>query len=132
MEKQQGFYYNLGTYYFAMVKVSIGKDEVTFSLDTKVQFLALKSKVSIPLDDIIDVSTEIVKPKWLSIKMGTHIPKGFMAGTFWEHKGKAFYYVKDFSKCISLKLGNHDYYKAVFEVEDKQSVADEIRKAIAR
>jgi hypothetical protein len=115
-----------------MVKVSIGKDEVTFSLDAKGQFLALKNKVSIPLDNITNVSTEIVKPKWLSIKMGTRIPKGFMAGTFWEKKGKAFYYVKDFSKCISLKLRNNDYYKAVFEVENKQSIADEIKKAIAR
>lgn len=115
-----------------MVKVSIGKDDVTFSLDTKEQFLALKKKVSIPLDNIIDVSTERVKPKWLSINLiGTHIPKGVMAGTFWEHKGKAFYYVKDFSKCISLKLQNNDYYKAVFEVEDKHSVANEIRKAIS-
>jgi hypothetical protein len=48
-----------------MVNVSIGKDEITFSLDTKGQFLALKNKVSIPLDNIIDVSTETVKPKWL-------------------------------------------------------------------
>jgi hypothetical protein len=111
-----------------MVKVSIGKDEVTFSLDAKEQFLALKNKVSIPLDNITNVSTERVKPKWLSIKMGTHFPKGFMAGTFWERKGKAFYYVKDFSKCISLKLQKNDYYMAVFEVEDKQSVADKIKR----
>ena len=104
-----------------MVKVSIGKDKVTFSLDAKGQFLALKNKISIPLDNITDVSTEIVKPRWLPIKTGTHIPKGFMAGTFWERRGKAFYYVKDFSKCVSLKLRNHDYYKAVFEVEDKQA-----------
>ncbi len=47
-----------------------------------------------------------------------------------ERKGKAFYYVKDFSKCVSLKLQNNDYYKAVFEVEDKQSVVDEIRKQL--
>ena len=59
-----------------MVKVSIGKDQVTFSLDAKGQFLALKNKISIPLDNITDVSTEIVKPRWLSIKTGTHIPKG--------------------------------------------------------
>ena len=84
------------------------------------------------MDGIIDVSTEIVKPKWLSIRIRTHILKGSMAGTFWERKGKAFYYVKDFSKCISLKLEHNDYYKAVFEVEDKQSVADERKKAIAR
>jgi hypothetical protein len=115
-----------------MVKVSIGEDEVTFSLDAKGHFLALKNKVSIPLDNITDVSTEIVKPRWLSIKMGTHIPKGFMAGTFWERKGKTFYYVKDFSKCISLKLQNNDYYKAVFEVDDKRFIADEIKKAVAR
>jgi hypothetical protein len=112
--------------------VSIEKDEVSFSLDAKEQFLALKNKVSIPLDNIANMSTEIVKPKWLSIKMGTHIPKGFMAGTFWGRKGKAFFYAKDFSKCISLKLQNNDYYKAVFEVEDKLAIADEIRKAIAR
>jgi hypothetical protein len=62
--------------------------------------------------------------------MGTHVPRGFMAGTFWTRKGKAFYYVRDFSKCITLHLKNHEYSKVVIEVDDKEAVTKELKNAL--
>jgi hypothetical protein len=41
---------------------------VTFFLDAKGQFLALKNKVSIPLDNITNVSTQRVKPNGFQLR----------------------------------------------------------------
>lgn len=50
--------------------------------------------------------------------------------TFWTRKGKAFYYVWDFSKCITLHPKDHEYSKVVVEVDDKEAVAKELKKAL--
>lgn len=112
-----------------MVKIAVGR-QVVITLDTKEKLMALKRTISIPKENIVSVSTERAKPSWLSIKMGTHVPRGFMAGTFWTRKGKAFYYVRDFSKCVTLNLQNHEYSKVVIEVDDKEAVARELKQAL--
>jgi hypothetical protein len=53
-----------------------------------------------------------------------------MAGTFWTRKGKAFYYVWDFSKCVTLHLKGHEYSKVVIEVDDKQATAERLREML--
>jgi hypothetical protein len=113
-----------------MVNIAIGKNEIIITLDTREQFFALKRRISIPLTNIASVSTERAKPSWLSIKVGTHVPKGFMAGTFWTRRGKTFYYVRDFFRCITLHLKNHVYAKVVVEVDDKEAIAKKLREVI--
>ena len=113
-----------------MVDITIEKKEVVITLDTREQFFAPKRRISVPLANIVSVSTERTKPSWLSIKIGTHVSKGFMAGTFWTRTGKAFYYVRDFSECITLRLKNHVYSKVVVEVDDKEATAKKLREAI--
>jgi hypothetical protein len=112
-----------------MVRIAVGK-QVVITLDTKEKLMALKRTISIPKENIVSVSTERAKPSWLSIKMRTHIPRGFMAGTFWTRKGKAFYYVRDFAKCVTLNLQDHEYSKVVIEVDDKEAVARELKQAL--
>jgi hypothetical protein len=112
-----------------MVKIAVGK-QVVITLDAKEKFLALKRTISIPKENVVSVSTEKVKPSWFSIKAGTHIPKGFMAGTFWTRKGKSFYYVRDFAKCVTLNLQDHEYSKVVIEVDDNEAVAKELKQSL--
>jgi hypothetical protein len=114
-----------------MVKVSVGSDAVTLRLEGAKKFLAVKSKITIPLANIVKVSTEQVKPLWLPrMRLGAHVPGVFMAGTFWVKQGKTFYYVRDFTKCITLHLKKHEYSKVIVQVDDKESVARRIRDAI--
>jgi len=113
-----------------MVRVEIRKDYVLFKLEGAQKFLALKRCVRIPLKNIESISTEKVKPLWLARRIGTHMPRIFMAGTFWTREGKIFYYVRNRSKCITLRLKNHEYSKVVFEVDHKEDVANELRKVI--
>jgi len=113
-----------------MVKVEVRKDDVVFKLEGVQKFLALKSNVKIPLKNIDDISTKKVKQLLLASRIGTHVPRSFMAGTFWVKEGKTFYYVRDGNKCITLKLKNHEYSRVVIEVDDKESIAYKLRKAI--
>jgi hypothetical protein len=116
-----------------VVDVSIGKHSIVLNLEGANKFLALKSKIEIPLDNISKVSTEQVRPVWLPrMLIGTHIPGALMAGTFWLKSGKTFYFVKDFSRCIRLHLKNHEYLKVIVQVDDnKETVAQRIRTATA-
>jgi hypothetical protein len=116
-----------------MASISVGKDAVTLKLDGAKKFFALKSRITIPLKNIANVSTTPVKPVWFpEMRLGTHVPGGFMAGTFWMRKGgKTFYYVKDFSNCITLTLKRHEYSKVIVEVgKDKDAVASRIQAAM--
>jgi hypothetical protein len=115
-----------------MVSIIVGKDAVTIRLQGAKKFLAIKSKIVIPLQNITKVSTEKVKPLWFpEMRLGAHFPGVFMAGTFWLRKGgKTFYYVSDFSNCITLSLKNHEYSKVIVQVRGKEEIADRIRAAV--
>ena len=101
-----------------------------FRFEGAQKYLALKRSLRIPLKNIESVSTETVNPPWLASRIGTHLPPVFWAGSFWTRNGKIFYYVRDRSKCITLKLRDHDYSKVVVEVEDKESTARELSKIV--
>lgn len=113
-----------------MVEVQIEKKTVVFRFEGSQKFLAMKRSLRIPSKNIESVSTETVNPPWIAGKIGTHLPPVFWAGTFWTRRGKIFYYVRDRSKCITLKLKNHNYSKVVVELEDKESTANDLRKII--
>ena len=114
-----------------MVKVKVGKQSVAFELEGAQKFLAMKGRVNIPFRKIQSISTETAKPwPWIAHRIGTHLPRVFMAGTFWTKEGKIFYYVRNRSKCITLTLREHDYSKVVFEVDYKERVARALREAI--
>jgi hypothetical protein len=112
-----------------MVRVEIGKKDVVFRLGAA-RFAPWGRDVRIPFRNIASVSTEKVKPLWLAVRMGAHVPGIFMAGIFWTRQGKTFYYVRDKSRCITLNLKNHEYKKVVVQVENKKSVASRLKEAI--
>ena len=111
-----------------MVTVEVGKEHVSFRFEGTQRFLALKSTVRIPLGNIDDISTDTASAPWIAGKVGSHVPPFFWAGTFWTTTGKKFYYIRDRSKCVTLKLKNHEYSEVVIEVDDKQTTAEKIRK----
>jgi len=116
-----------------MVTISIGRENLTIKLEGAKKLLAVKSSIAIPLQNITEVSTEQVKPIWLpAVRIGTHVPGAFMAGTFWLRKGgKTFYFVRDFTKCLTLTLKHHEYSQIIVEVgNDKVAIASGIKEAL--
>lgn len=113
-----------------MIEAEIGEKSVTFRFVGSQRFLAMKRSLSIPLKNIESISTETVNPPWLAGRVGTHLPPIFWAGTFWTREGKIFYYVRDRAKCVTLNLKDHDYAKAVIELEDKEALARDLLEAM--
>lgn len=111
-----------------MVSVEFSKEYVDFKFEGSQRFLALKSTVKIPFINIDEVSTETASAPWVAGKVGSHVPPFFWAGTFWTTTGKKFYYIRDRSKCVTLKLKNHEYVEVIIEVEDKTATTEKIRK----
>lgn len=113
-----------------MVKAEFERDRVVFRFNGLQKFLAMKRTLNIPFGSIERVSTEKVKLLWYARRLGTHVPKIFMAGTFWIEEGKSFWYVKNRSKCITLRLRNHEYSKVVIEVDDKENIGYRLTRSI--
>ena len=115
-----------------MVKISITKTAVIVNFESYKKFLALKNNLRIPFSSIKSITT--LPAKWLIFtpKVGTNLPGVIMAGTFFRREGIVFYYVRDLKKCMTISLQNHRYSKVVLQVDDKERVASEIRKAIKK
>jgi hypothetical protein len=113
-----------------MVKIAITKTAIIINFEGFKKFLALKNNLRIPLSCVKSVST--VPVKWLVFtpKAGTNFPGLIMAGTFFRREGITFYYVKDLNKCLTISLQNHRYSKIVIQVEQRDILALNIRKAV--
>jgi len=53
-------------------------------------------------------------------------------GSFGTRDGMVFYYMEDGDKVVTLNLRGHRYSKVMVEVEDKEAVAETIRKSMQR
>ncbi|AIC14965.1 hypothetical protein [Nitrososphaera viennensis] len=54
------------------------------------------------------------------------------AGHFYDFKtGRIFYALSDRDRCITLKLEGATYDEIVVQVDDKEKVAEMVRKAVA-
>jgi hypothetical protein len=53
-------------------------------------------------------------------------------GSYGTRDGMVFYYMRDGDKVVTLNLRGHRYSKVMAEVEDKEAVAEAIRKSMQR
>jgi hypothetical protein len=97
------------------------------------KFAALKRKMRIPLASIRSVSTAHV-PKnkiYMSIKVGgTALPPHFAGRFYSPGTGLIFCALSNLDRCVILKLEGFRYREVIVQVDDKDTVAKEIRKAL--
>jgi hypothetical protein len=115
-------------------KIDIENDNLVFTLTGIDKVLALKSKLTIPLNHVKSVST--AKADWNYFKMlkvvGTRVPEILIDGIFVSKEGFLFYEMHDPNKCITVELENEKYKKVVFQVSDKKSTEKIIQDALDR
>ena len=93
------------------------------------KFASLRRKVTVPVQAITSVSTARAKIKGLKLA-GTNLSPHF-AGEFYDFKdGRIFYTLSNTDKCVTLKLHGFKYSEVVVQVDDKEKVAETIRKAL--
>ena len=95
--------------------------------------LAIRKSITIPLDHISSVSTDVVSwEPFQQLKIaGASLPGVVKDGMFLSKEGFLFFEMHDPEKCITVSLNNEKYKKIIFEVQDKESTAKIIRDAMS-
>ena len=71
-----------------------------------------------------------LNPKLQMKLVGARLPTIIKDGRFLTSEGMMFFEMHDPDKCVTVSLNHEKYKKIVFEVEDKESVAQKINEAI--
>jgi hypothetical protein len=109
-----------------------GRVVAVFKLHGIDRILAIKNELRVPIEHIIDVSTERVD--WDMFNqvriVGTALPGVVKDGRFVSKEGWLFYEMHDPNKCLTVTLKDERYKKVIFEVADKEYSANQIRQAM--
>ena len=114
--------------------VKIEGKNLVFEIHGVDVILALKRSITIPLEHVVSVSTD--KVPWEPFQQlkvaGTGLPGVIKDGFYLSSDGLLFFEMHHPDKCITVTLNNEKYKKIIFEVQDKESTAKNIRDAISR
>ncbi|SRR5579875_846714 len=114
-------------------EIKVEGKNVLFQLHGIDRILAIKSSLKVPVEHIIDVSTE--RADWQAFKQlklaGSNIPGVVKDGRYYSPKdGWLFYEMHDPDKCVTVTLKDEKYNRIIFEVQDKEESANKLRKLI--
>ena len=112
--------------------IKIKNDNLIFELHGIDKILSIKRSITVPLEHVVSVSTERVtlNPKLQMKLVGARLPTIIKDGRFLTSEGMMFFEMHDPDKCVTVSLNHEKYKKIVFEVEDKEAVAQKINEAI--
>lgn len=112
------------------IKIEGGKLVVEFKGIEEIA--TLKKKLEFNLKNVVSVSTE--PHHWIEgLRIaGVGLPGVIKEGSYIVSGKKVFFAMKHPENCVTIELKNEDYDAIVIEVDDKQKVAQEIKKLLAK
>ncbi len=105
-----------------MVTITKNSTETLFEIKGLHKFWALKSEIKIPNEHIIKAyqDEEHIK-NWYALKLiGTNVPFGLHAGTFYHDGGKIFMDLNHKHNAIIVDLKDEHYKQLIVEVENPE------------
>jgi hypothetical protein len=117
-----------------MVKIDFEQDKLILKVEGMDKLWSLRSQLSIPLSDIINVYSDqgIAHEWWRGMKvMGFRIPGLIEAGTFLQQGKQVFWDVENPDQTIILDLAHENYQQIVIQVENPEEAIRQIKEAIA-
>ena len=115
-----------------MVKIAIEGERATFEVQGLHKVWALKSRLEVPLRNIMEVRAEPGTRLgwWKGLRLpGTHIPGVIVAGTYYRDGRWTFWDVRHPQRAIVVKLANERYAELVVEVDDPEAVVTRLNAA---
>lgn len=104
-----------------MVKITIVKNNIFFTLVGLHKIWSFKNKITIPTSHIVSVDIYDDKSQtwWKALRvLGTNIPYLIKAGTFRKNGMNIFLDIVDPKKSIIISLKNEFYKEIIIEVND--------------
>ena len=113
-----------------MVSVEKIENEFVFEIKGAHKFWALKSEIRIPTEHILNVYQDESKIKNFNLAkiIGTNMPYGLHAGTFYQNGGIIFMDVSDKKNAIIVDLEDEKYKQLIVEVEDPEATMALLKK----
>ena len=114
--------------------IKIEDSNLIFEIHGIDTILAIRRTISIPISNVVSVSTDAVKwQPFQQLKIaGTAIPGIIKDGMFLSNEGLLFFEMHDPNKCITVALNHEKFKKIIFEVQDKEHAAKLIQDAISK
>lgn len=109
-----------------MITIARTENNFTFTVEGMHKLWALKSQLTIPIDNVIDAHQDYDSIQgWKGWRMpGTSIPSIITAGTFYKGGSKIFWDVCKMENCIIVDLKEEEYKQLIIEVENpSESIA---------
>lgn len=111
------------------MKFLCDKTSVFIRLGLFEKFLSARFwSLSIPINNIKDVSTDIPIPSKRQIKIGTWFPKIIKAGTFLTENGKEFWYVTPKNPTVTITLKEGFYKRIIISSDENEKMKQIIQK----
>lgn len=98
-------------------------------------WFAFRRKFNIPLEHVLDVSTDTpsLKEIYKGIRLpGTHIPGIIAAGTFFKNGFNVFWNVKIGESALRIDLVDEPYHMLILGVRDRDEVISRVNQALSR
>jgi hypothetical protein len=115
--------------------VEITPDRLIIHIQGADQFLALKSRLEVPLEHIagVEVRPAEARQVWHGLRVGgTNLPGVITAGRFLHDGQWAFWDVHDPDKAVGIQLHDDGYARLVIGVDDPDGTAAAIVAAAGR
>ncbi|KAM3098567.1 hypothetical protein ACKFKG_05930 [Phormidesmis sp. 146-35] len=112
------------------MQLSIQNDRlhIDLSLWERIWAFFFNQTLEIPLDHIRQVTIAKPDSNWLDLRMpGTFLPGVIRAGTYYNDRGREFWYVQESDHFLTLELEDEFYKKIVLTVQDNQVWAERIQ-----
>ncbi|MCL4411024.1 hypothetical protein M1452_00585 [Candidatus Marsarchaeota archaeon] len=116
-----------------MVKLNFKDNGIEIDLEGIEKILAIKNRLFIPYEHIINVDSNAEKVKAYLRVGGTALGhRHYDYGRFLTNEGKGFYVMKDKSKAFAIHLKDEPYNVIVLELDDNTSIISLINKEITK
>ena len=114
-----------------MVNIDIENGVATFRITGLHKLWALKSRIVVPVQDIVAVEGPEAVSRWAGWRIaGTWLPGVLTAGTFRQDGGWTFWDVSQPHAAIVLTLRGHWYSRLIVEVAQPEDARRRLREAM--
>jgi hypothetical protein len=116
-----------------MVNVTIHNNALDLEMEGFDKLWTLRSHLEIPLANVRDIhqDTDQTRRWWKGLRApGTRLPGVIQAGTFYQDGQRIFYDVHNPDNAVIIDLEDDRYNELVVEVNNPQTVINQVQKAL--
>jgi len=115
-------------------RVKIENDQLVISMQGARKFFALKSELSIDLENVVGVTTGLKwsdAPKLFTPKLGAFLAPSYLGGTFYQEGDKVFYDLRKKEEAVVISLKEENLKTLVIGVENPEETVILIEQALS-